>query len=67
MYALTVAFWGRLQAETNFARLPGGSLDPTCGRVMSAHWIRAALITANGLAVFWTVVQHLTNRVRALS
>ena len=63
-YAATAAFWGRWQAQTHFARLPDGSLDSTYLRTMSTHWIRAAIITLNGLVVFWMVVQHLSIRVQ---
>jgi hypothetical protein len=59
-YALTAAFWGRWQAQTHFATLPGGGLDPVYMRAMSTHWVRAVLITLSGLAVFWMVVQHLS-------
>jgi len=62
VYALTAAFWGRWQAQTHYATLPGGSLDPMYIRVMSTHWIRAALITANGLLVFWMLIEHLSSK-----
>jgi hypothetical protein len=29
---------------------------------MSTHWIRATLISLNGLAVFWMVIQHLSSK-----
>lgn len=64
-YALTAAFWGRWQAQLHYARLPDGSLDPMYVRVMSTHWIRAGLITANGLVVFWMLIEHLSSRARA--
>jgi hypothetical protein len=66
-YALTAALWGRWQAQTHYARLPDGLLDPTYVRAMSTHWIRAALITANGLAVFWMLVEHLSSKTRGVS
>jgi hypothetical protein len=63
-YALTAAFWGRWQAQTHFAKLPDGSLDPMYLRSVSTHWIRAAIITLNGLVVFWMVIQHLSNKAQ---
>ncbi len=65
VYILTAAFWGRWQAQTHYARLPSGALDPMYIRVMSTHWIRGALITANGLLVFWMTIEHLSSRVHA--
>lgn len=65
--ALTIAFWGRWQGQIHYARMPDGSLDPMYMRVMSTHWIRAALITLNGLLVFWMVAEHLSSKVRAAS
>jgi hypothetical protein len=65
-YSLTAIFWGRWQAQTNFAKLPDGSLDPTYVRAMSSHWIRATLITLNGLTVFRMVFQHLSSRAQRL-
>jgi hypothetical protein len=65
-YTLTAVFWARWQAQTHFARLPGGGLDPTYMRAMSTHWIRATLITLNGLAVFWMVIQHLSSKADRL-
>ena len=62
-YAATAAFWGRWQAQTHFAKLPDGSLDPMYLRSMNTHWVRAAIITLNGLVVFWMVVQHLSSKV----
>jgi hypothetical protein len=64
IYALTAVFRGRWQAQTHFARLPGGALDPMYLRSMSTHWIRAALITLSGLLVFWMVVQDLSSQAR---
>ncbi len=64
VYVLTAALWGRWQAQTHYATLPDGSLDPLYVRVMSTHWIRSALITANGLLVFWMMVEHLSRRAR---
>lgn len=66
-YTLTAALWGPWQAQTHFARLPSGSLDPMYVRAMSTHWIRATLITFNGLAVFWMVIQHLSSKAARLS
>jgi hypothetical protein len=66
-YALTAAFWGRWQAQTHFARLPDGSLDAMYLRSMSTHWIRAAIITLNGLLAFWMVIQHLSSRAQKVS
>jgi hypothetical protein len=66
-YSLTAAFWGRWQAQTHFARLPGGALDPMYLRSMSTHWIRAALITFSGLVVFWMVIQHLSSKIQSSS
>jgi hypothetical protein len=63
-YASTAAFWGPWQAQTHFAKLPNGSLDPMYVLSMSTHWIRAAIITLNGLAVFWMAVQHLSSKVQ---
>jgi hypothetical protein len=65
VYALTAAFWGRWQAQTHFARLANGSLDPMYVRVMSTHWIRAALITANGLLVIWMMIEHVSTLSRS--
>ncbi len=66
IYVLTAAFWGRWQAQTHFARLPGGSLDPMYLRTMSTHWIRACLISLSGLSVFWMLVQHLSSAPRRI-
>jgi hypothetical protein len=63
-YALTAAFWGRWQAHTHYAKLPDGSLDPMYLRGMSTHWIRAAIITANGLLALWMMIEHLSSRSR---
>lgn len=65
-YTLTALFWARWQAHTHFARLPNGSLDPMYVRVMSTHWIRSTLITLNGAAVFWMMVQHLSGKTQRL-
>ena len=65
-YALTAAFWARWQAQTHYAKLPDGALDPMYVRAMSTHWIRATLITLNGLAVFWMVIQHLSSKAERL-
>jgi hypothetical protein len=67
IYALTAAFWGRWQAQTHFARLPDGSLDPIYVRTISTHWIRACLITLSGLVVFWMAVQHMSSAIRRTS
>jgi hypothetical protein len=67
IYGLTVAFWGRWQAQTQYARMPDGALDPIYLRVMSTHWIRCALITLSGLVVFWMVVEHLSRKARLAS
>ena len=64
IYALTAAFWGRWQAQTNFARLPDGALDPIYLRSVSTHWIRATLITLSGSVVFWMVVQDLAKNLQ---
>ena len=66
-YTLTAAFWARWQAQTHYARLPNGSLDPTHVRAMTTHWIRATLITLNGVAVFWMVIQHLSSKTGKLT
>lgn len=66
-YSLTAAFWARWQAQTHYARLPDGMLDPMYVRGMSTHWIRAAIITLNGLTVFWMVLEHLSNKTHRLS
>ena len=44
-----VLVWPRIR----HARQPDGSLDPLYALTMRTHWIRGALITANGLLVFW--------------
>lgn len=62
--ALTIAFWGRWQGQIHYARMPDGVLDPMYVRVMSTHWIRAALITLNGLLVLWMLVEHLSSKAR---
>jgi hypothetical protein len=67
MYALTAAFWGRWQAQTLYAKMPDGLLDPMYVRAMSTHWIRATMITLNGLIVFWMVIEHLSSRANKLS
>lgn len=64
IYALTAIFWGRWQAQTHFAKLPDGGLDPMYLRSMSTHWIRAALITLSGFLVFWMVAQDLSRNLR---
>ena len=66
-YASTAAFWGRWQAQTHYAKRPDGVLDPMYVRVTSTHWIRAALITANGLLALWIVIQHLSSKARTIS
>jgi hypothetical protein len=48
----------------HYAQLPDGSLDPMYIRAMSTHWIRAALITADGLVVFWMLIEHLSSKAR---
>lgn len=63
-YALTIAYWGRWQGQTHYAKLPNGSLDPMYVLNMSTHWIRGAMITLNGFLVFWMVVQHLSSGAR---
>ena len=63
-YTGTAVFWGRWQAQTHFARLHDGSLDPTYAQAMSTHWIRCVLITLNGLAVFWMMIEHLASKSR---
>lgn len=65
-YGLTAIFWARWQPQTHFARLPNRSLDPKYVRAMSAHWVRAALSTQNGLAVFWVVIEHMSSESRRL-
>ena len=64
IYVLTALFWGRWQAETHYATLPGGGLDPMYQRGMSTHWIRAVLITLSGVAVFWMLVQDLSRNLQ---
>lgn len=66
-YASTAVFWARWQAQTNYARLPDGLLDPMYVRAMSTHWMRAVLITLNGFVVFWMVIEHLSGKVHAHS
>ena len=63
-YALTIALWGRWQANIHYVKLPDGSIDPLYARAMSTHWIRALLITSNGLVTFWMVVQHISSKGR---
>jgi hypothetical protein len=63
-YALTAIFSGRWQAQMDHARLPDASLDPMYVLAMSTHWIRAALVTANGLVVFWMLIEHLSSKPR---
>jgi hypothetical protein len=65
-YILTGLFWARWQAQVNFARLPDGSFDPIFEKIMSTHWLRVALLTLNGLAALWMMVEHLSLRSRAL-
>jgi hypothetical protein len=60
-YATTAAFWARWQAKTHFAVMPDGSLDPMYALTMNTHWIRAAIITLNGLVIFWMLVEHLSH------
>lgn len=64
IYALTVIFWGRWQAQIHFARMPDGELDPMYLRSMSTHWIRAALITLSGFLVFSMMVQNLSTNLQ---
>jgi hypothetical protein len=65
-YTLTAVFWARWQAQTHFAKMPESGLDPMYVRAMSTHWIRATLITLNGLAMFWMVIQHLSSRAERM-
>lgn len=65
-YSLTAVLWARWQAQIRFARLPDGSLDPTYVRAMGTHWIRATLITLNGVATFWMMVEHLSSKSNRL-
>jgi hypothetical protein len=65
--ALTIAFWGRWQGQTHFAKLPNGLLDPMYERSMSTHWIRATLITVNGFIVLWMAVQHLSSKAHTVA
>ena len=65
-YALTIALWGRWQAHIQYAKLPDGTVDPLYARTMSTHWIRAVLITSNGLVTFWMVVQHISSKALSL-
>jgi hypothetical protein len=64
IYALTAIFWGRWQAQTHYATLPGGGLDPMYLRGMSTHWIRAILITLSGVMVFWMLVEDLSRSLQ---
>ena len=64
IYALTAAFWARWQAQTHYATLPGGGLDPMYLRGMSTHWIRATLLTLSGFLVFWMIVQDLSTNLQ---
>jgi hypothetical protein len=64
IYALTAIFWGRWQAQTQYATLPGGGLDPMYLRGMSTHWIRAVLITLSGVTVLWMLVQDLSRNIQ---
>lgn len=66
-HALTIAFWGRWQAATHFARLTDGTLDPIYVRIMDTHWIRAALITLSCLLVLWAMIEHLSYAGRAVT
>ena len=59
-YATTAAFWARWQAGTRFAIRADGSLDPMYALAMSTHWIRAAIITLNGIVIFWMVLQNVS-------
>src|SRR5579875_3610987 len=43
-----IAFWGRWQTETHFAKLPDGTLETMYLRSMSTYWIRANLLTLSG-------------------
>ena len=65
-YTLTILMWGRWQAQMQLARHADGSLDPLYVRAMGTHWIRAVLITMNGLAVLWMMAEHLATRAGAL-
>ncbi len=58
-YAATAAFWARWQAKTHFAVRPDGSFDPMYSLAMNTHWIRAAIITLNGLVIFWMVAENM--------
>ena len=61
-YALTAVFWGRWQARIHYARLPDGLLDALYSRAINTHWIRAAIITANGLIVLCMLIAHLSSQ-----
>lgn len=65
-HTLTIFFWGRWQANTHFARMMDGTLDPTYALIMGTHWVRAALITASGLLVLWMMIEHLSSAARAM-
>ena len=66
-YATTAAFWGRWQAQTHFALMPDGSIDPMYTLAMHTHWIRGAIITVNGLVVFWMMVENMARTAQASS
>jgi len=65
-YTLTAVLWGRWQAQTHYARLPNGALDPMYLRNMNTHWIRVTLITLNGLVVLWMMIQAMSNKAHRL-
>jgi hypothetical protein len=66
-YATTAAFWARWQAQTHFAVMPDGSFDPMYALAMNTHWIRATIITLNGLVIFWMVVENMARSAQAPS
>jgi hypothetical protein len=53
---LTACFWGPWQAR--LSRDPRGASSPHLRRILSTHWIRTALITANGVVLLlWATAQ----------
>jgi hypothetical protein len=65
-YGLTDIFLGALAAADSSCKTAGPFTRPQYVRAMSAHWVRAALSTQNGLAVFWVVIEHMSSEGRRL-
>ena len=52
----TAIFWAPLQARLQQTRREDGTLDPGYRRLLTTHWLRVALFSANGALQFWMAV-----------